>query len=239
MSTWFITNLKTFGMLALGLLAALLVFEAIMWVKKNPISLKIPGSSKLGKEIGETWDKHGLATLKSLAKISVLLVFLNVLCAHTYDWWAVWRNESSLFWTAQFALLFSFYVFITPTGLIPKTMALIVVCIVISGIVKTVNHPRAVGQRQVGDSITVAPSVIHVKAGTWLDLYPSRNSQMHVQPIESGVTCVYMINDDPRQWKSPDEKGNNVDLSEAKLGFMIWKVRVRPVNKDATFLTTR
>jgi hypothetical protein len=100
------------------------------------------------------------------------------------------------------------------------------------------HNPGVEQQQQVESSLTVAPSVVHVQAGKWLDLYPERDSKMHVQPIESGVTCVYMINDDPRQWRSPDEHGRNADLSEKKLGVTIWRVRVQPVNKDATFLTT-
>lgn len=225
MSTWFTQNLWMFGKIAIVLSAAIIIVEAIIWVRKNPISWRVPGGSRLTGGIQSMWNTHGVATLKSLALISACLFFINMLCAQTgYEWWKDWRNESGLFWTAQFALVFSCYILMTRASWIAKLMAVIVIGIVISGIVRVVNSPTVL-----------------VKAGTWHEIVLRRNSTTSIEPInpEPGTTCIYMVNDDPRQWKSPDDDGNRtINLSEEKLGVTIVKIRVMP-DKDARFAKAR
>jgi hypothetical protein len=85
-------------------------------------------------------------------------------------------------------------------------------------------------------SATVAPSVVHVPAGAWFDVYPDPHGKMTILPVESGITCTFRVNDDPREWTT--RNGDPIDLSAKNPGVTIWKVRVKP-DKDATFLTTR
>jgi hypothetical protein len=129
-----------------------------------------------------------------------------------------------------------------PVKFTKKTLIFVAIIAIAIAVLATIKESKEERRRnpsveqQVESSVTGAPSVVHVPAGAWFDVYPDPHGKMTILPIESGITCTFRVNDDPKEWTT--RNGNPVNLSAENPGVTIWKVRVKP-DKDATFLTTR
>jgi hypothetical protein len=215
-----------------------IAYEGMKKIRIRDISWRIPIPGKLGDELKEGWDKHGIGILKSLTLISIFLLFFNWLCAETgFKWWKAWRANGGLFWVSQTSLLFSLYVFMLKIeNKIPKMAASVVLVLILVGVVKNSNEHQGQQDRVESERLTRelesimpvpvrGPFTRELRAGVWerFDV----GDKLKIDKMTDGIPFTCKINDSPQEYRS-GPRGGNLDLTAMAPGVFIWRVWIKP-----------